>query len=1759
MNVSSLVGAVAAAYLREELLADTGVVQSTARYVLNLSAEQVAAVARAVLTDPLLNDRIDIKLPISLVNGQGLPKETLTTESATFYRNADCPKAAYLLAEHEHGEDASIREIARLGPPELLERIDLWVREASRGLPIAQEQQKWWEKALTGLRDLRIVSIDRFAAYILRTRRENEEAGRPIIDALGAAMPALRLPNDPACFGSLKERQRGHASAWKQQFSNAHKRRSGPLLKQTSSQLLLSEEDLRNAFSKVAHQIPDTCHPAIEAFIGAPSGWNTQAEALAEQDWEQIKPIFDGLQREKFNLGKDTLEFFSELGEDKLEDEEREYLKLLSKRSEKSDEDTEFYESHRSEIKDDKKLKSAWDRFVYGRPIETTDFIAGICAVMEPLYNRMPTGNQRKLKIKCESATKRDLRSLNYEAGLYFAHRYAGLRRLFGGMIDWDVGDLFEFDKLVSDWKKGDKAKNKLNTSTAKLALQLKFVVELETTTDGDSIQKHSTQLIWRYTPTCVASQLVDDWGRLTQNPFTACRTQREFTTDKTIDLANVKTFMPAFDRDRGSFVPTPKPDRNIEALWRRNLKECVDQAYLPAQDAKRLDEAFSAFEGAYKLAIEDFSTKGVGTDSIFNQTTAYAALLETALTLAKGDRNRDKLLKPLLMIGVAPIDGGRPAAVVAPWHPMRLAAMWRKSMLAVDLVRQVLGSFEAEGDPKLFFRDLAHDFEHALYPEIVPIWTNDGPQFLTVSDVVADYSLHEPPIADPKGENDTNESPAEGGTCVHDLVKRYLALQPHERSNMSVVLFNCDSARLPQTVVAKIGGMQDDEDDVRCQVLLRHIESQKLRNIYCSILSSEATADAYSASEASQDFMARLRISVIADQAPPPNPKDGCPYDIVFSQDVISRHAQLEWYLERGDPADIRTLLPSRWSRRRPAARDDLKSAVFLCCPVQSAEGWAYISAVASIFKGDRDESTSKRLLPVRQLDFGDGRTKRIFEETHDLGNWVVNFDELLDRRQLMNHQVRVIRYKQLSTQGRNLIISSRAPMTLLRSMIMSRLKALQLPLTAAEVQTLADRLIDDANDVSGDIVLRAATCGQSASELMGVVLSRRMLRDDLGADQLIGWYFLDDYASWIGQREQQIADLLAICPHVTEDGLLRITLAVSEAKYVEIESLAAKRKESQKQLRDTLERLEDAIFGDPERLDRQSWLARLADLMLDGIRIPAARGIDLGEWRRAMREGRCEVNLKGISHVFVPTSSDVDDPTIATEVADARNAYQEIIGRKALKQLLMAYWHNKSTADVRRGMGFEHMDFAPTWRTPGSGVVLLRGAYHAPIRRLPPPELPDPEPIPEDIPTDLNIEKQPPLPAAGHSAKLPIDLSPALMQAHWAYSAIADFIVPATYATPISSEDEEWLKQIAFSTRSALQQLQLQAKLIDSGLTPNSALLRFAGNANLTVEQVLKKRSELLTTYGLNIISVRPEPGAVIVAVERPKRQTIDIRSLWAVWKPDSSGWGNQELLIAVQENSGAPLFLSPGKDHAPHTLIAGSTGSGKSVLMQNIILGIAATNTPEQAKIVLIDPKQGVDYFAFDMLPHIDGGVISDQLSATQRLEELVAEMDRRYTLFKETRVSNLGAYNAKVSANERLPVIWLIHDEFAEWMLTEDYKDAVSAVVQRLGVKARAAGIYLIFAAQRPDANVMPMQLRSNLGNRLILRVDSEGTSEIALGEKGAERLLGKGHLLAKLEGERGLIYAQVPFVDIVFVEMLIERMLKSSEVHHELAV
>jgi len=237
--------------------------------------------------------------------------------------------------------------------------------------------------------------------------------------------------------------------------------------------------------------------------------------------------------------------------------------------------------------------------------------------------------------------------------------------------------------------------------------------------------------------------------------------------------------------------------------------------------------------------------------------------------------------------------------------------------------------------------------------------------------------------------------------------------------------------------------------------------------------------------------------------------------------------------------------------------------------------------------------------------------------------------------------------------------------------------------------------------------------------------------------------------------------------------------------------------------------------------------------------------------------------------------------------------------------------------------------------------------------------------------------------------------------------------------------------------------------------------------------------------------------------------------------------------------------PLFLDPFNQ--PHTLVAGITGSGKSVLIQNLILYIALSRSPDDAQLFLIDAKYGVDYIPLQLLPHVaagSGGIIDDPDSAISSLEELVAEMENRYKLFKEAKVKDIQAYRR---SGQKLATIWVIHDEFADWMQTEDYAARVPEIVNRLGAKARGAGIFLIFAAQRPDNTVMPMQLRSQLGNRLILKVDGTGTSEVAMGEKnaGAEKLLGKGHMLAKTGETPQPVFVQVPFLDMNDVPLIVQ--------------
>ena len=198
------------------------------------------------------------------------------------------------------------------------------------GLTLTDDHAKWWARALKGLLDAKALPLERLADYVAETRRAIVEDGHPILHALGFALPALHVPRDSGCFAGLTEKTAAYASKWRSLFVTVHKKRACYLVKQTPAQALLTEDDLTTAFEKVRESIPASVHAIVEGFIHAIPGWGHEAHALAEIEWEQVKPLFDGLKREPFNLGKASAEFYDEAYPETLTADEVEYLRRLA-------------------------------------------------------------------------------------------------------------------------------------------------------------------------------------------------------------------------------------------------------------------------------------------------------------------------------------------------------------------------------------------------------------------------------------------------------------------------------------------------------------------------------------------------------------------------------------------------------------------------------------------------------------------------------------------------------------------------------------------------------------------------------------------------------------------------------------------------------------------------------------------------------------------------------------------------------------------------------------------------------------------------------------------------------------------------------------------------------------------------------------------------------------------------------------------------------------------------------------------------------------------------------------------------------------------------------------------------------------------------------------------------------------------------------------------------------------------------------------
>jgi S-DNA-T family DNA segregation ATPase FtsK/SpoIIIE len=375
-----------------------------------------------------------------------------------------------------------------------------------------------------------------------------------------------------------------------------------------------------------------------------------------------------------------------------------------------------------------------------------------------------------------------------------------------------------------------------------------------------------------------------------------------------------------------------------------------------------------------------------------------------------------------------------------------------------------------------------------------------------------------------------------------------------------------------------------------------------------------------------------------------------------------------------------------------------------------------------------------------------------------------------------------------------------------------------------------------------------------------------------------------------------------------------------------------------------------------------------------------------------------------------------------------------------------------------------------------------------------------------------------------------------------------VAGYRLPSLDLLRPATSDEQQLvppdevaanKQILQTT---LDSFAVDAFVYDSIVGPRVTQFRVKPGFGVRVESIAALEKNLALALSANAVRIQaPIPGESFVGVETPNRHSVPLALRGAF---ESAAWRDSTAdlpIVLGVDITGRHVICDLAK--APHALIAGATGSGKSVCISNVILSLLYRFRPDELELVLIDPKI-VEFAIYRDLPHLIHPVVTDPKQACQALKWLVREMERRYEILAEKNVRNLAGYNARAATEgyAKLPFIVLIIDELADLMMTAAQE--VETPIARLAQMARAVGIHTILATQRPSVNVITGVIKANFPTRIAFQVSSQIDSRTILDGKGAEALQGRGDMLYSPPGLGRLQRLQAPFVDDAEVEQIV---------------
>jgi S-DNA-T family DNA segregation ATPase FtsK/SpoIIIE len=299
-----------------------------------------------------------------------------------------------------------------------------------------------------------------------------------------------------------------------------------------------------------------------------------------------------------------------------------------------------------------------------------------------------------------------------------------------------------------------------------------------------------------------------------------------------------------------------------------------------------------------------------------------------------------------------------------------------------------------------------------------------------------------------------------------------------------------------------------------------------------------------------------------------------------------------------------------------------------------------------------------------------------------------------------------------------------------------------------------------------------------------------------------------------------------------------------------------------------------------------------------------------------------------------------------------------------------------------------------------------------------------------------------------------------------------------------------------------------------------PVVTMYEFEPAPGVKINRVVSLSDDLALALKAQSARVSTVPGKAAIGIEIPNRQRETV-SLREILSSEAFKKNNSKLVLSLGKDIfGTPVVADLSK--MPHLLVAGATGSGKSVSINSMVMSILYKATPAEVKMLMVDPKL-LELSAYEEIPHLISPVITSPKEAAEALKKMVIEMERRYRVLAERAARNIESYNIQAKDEEQLPYIVVVIDELADLMFTaaSDVEDSIA----RLAQMGRASGIHLILATQRPSVDVITGIIKANFPARISFQVSSKVDSRTILDTHGAEQLLGKGDMLLMLPGAR----------------------------------